>query len=279
MHKEQHESAYTLKQSVGILFRMWNYCRQYRFRFYAGFIIGSLSPLFFAYMDSYIMKSFSEVCVDGSYSTLISTIIRIVVIELIGFTVFPIAFGTIYTTYSKISGVIKKDMFEKAQNLPVSYIEGTYSGDLVNRLTSDFDSAIQLVAYPGVGQYNPFALMFMMVAIGVFAGIRLNKDGICNRPPPPTAASIMPAKKASTHIKIKSLMGRLAYLLEPPVPRFCTALKVPRSIKRWVNSASLRGMPSSQNTRLSISCTGVVVLKLLPTSRHGAFLLSNQRLL
>ena len=171
MHKEQHESAYTLKQSVGILFRMWNYCRQYKFRFYAGFIIGSLSPLFFAYMDSYIMKSFSEVCVDGSYSTLISTIIRIVVIELIGFTVFPIAFGTIYTTYSKISGVIKKDMFEKAQNLPVSYIEGTYSGDLVNRLTSDFDSAIQLVAYPGVGQYNPFALMFMMVAIGVIVVI------------------------------------------------------------------------------------------------------------
>ena len=46
------------------------------------------------------------------------------------------------------------------------------------------------------------------VAMGVCAGIRLNNDGICNKPPPPTAASIMPAKKASTHINSKSLMGR-----------------------------------------------------------------------
>lgn len=167
MSHPKRSRTYSLKQSAGILFRMWNYCRQYRLRFYAGFIIGCFSPLFFAYMDAYILQAFSEVCVEQSFDSLFGTLLRVSVIELAGFVVFPMAFGTIYTTYSLISGAIKKDMFDKAQKLPVSYIERTYSGDLVSRLTSDFDSAIQLVAYPGVGQDNPFALVLMIVAVGI----------------------------------------------------------------------------------------------------------------
>ncbi|MDO5574250.1 MAG: ABC transporter ATP-binding protein [bacterium] len=167
MHNEKKEKAYSLRRSAGLVFRMWNYCTKYRFRFYAGFLVGSLSPLFFSFMDAYIIRAFTAVCVAGSFQSLSATIIRIAVIDLIGFIVFPWAFGTIYTTYSRISGVIRKDMFDKAQRLPVSYIEQMYSGELVSRLTSDFDSAIQLVAYPGVGQHNPFSIVFMIVAIGV----------------------------------------------------------------------------------------------------------------
>lgn len=157
----------TLLCSTRIIFRMWNYCKQYRVRFYTGFIIGCFAPLFFAFMDSYIIKVFTRVCIDKSIDQLFSALIRVGVMELIGFVIFPLAFGTIYTTYSKISGVIKKDMFRKVQRLDMNKINQTDSGDFMNHLTSDFDSAIQLVAYPGVGQYNPFAIVLMVIAIGV----------------------------------------------------------------------------------------------------------------
>ncbi len=167
MQNEKNQERYSFRKSASILFRMWNYCKQYRFRFYAGFLVGCLAPLFFTFIDSYMLKAFVEVCIDGNRNILIVTILRVAVLELGGFIIFPIAFGMIYTTYAKIAGVIKKDMFVKAQNLPVSYVEQTYSGDLVNSLTTDFDAAIQLVAYPGVGQANPFSIIFTILAIGV----------------------------------------------------------------------------------------------------------------
>ncbi len=125
-----------------------------------------VSIILFFYGCLYHQSIYRSMCCRLFSVAVCPTIIRIVVIELIGFIVFPWAFGTIYTTYSRISGVFRKDMFDKAQRLPVSYIEQIYSGDLVSRLTSDFDSAIQLVAYPGAGQHNPFSIVFMIQAIG-----------------------------------------------------------------------------------------------------------------
>ncbi|MFT3984206.1 MAG: ABC transporter ATP-binding protein [Lachnospiraceae bacterium] len=180
MRNKKNQDRYSFRKSSSILFRMWNYCRQYRFRFYTGFLIGSLAPLFFIFMDSYMLKAFIEVCMNGNKGLLISTLLRVAVLESVGFIIFPLAFGTIYTTYSKISGVIKKDMFTKVQNLPVAYVEHAYSGDLVNSLTTDFDAAIQLVAYPGVGQTNPFSIIFTILAIGVIVVVSNPALGIAS---------------------------------------------------------------------------------------------------
>ena len=167
MRKRMKEGGMSFGQSMQILFRMWNYVKQYRFRFYVGFLLGNFGPLFFSYMNSYIVKQFTAVSIRRNFQMFGAVIWKIVLLEMVGLIVFPIAYGMIYTTYARISGVVKKNIFAKAQSQSVSAVSKVYSGDLMNCLTADFNAAIQLVAYPGVGQGNPFALVLTILLTGV----------------------------------------------------------------------------------------------------------------
>lgn len=157
----------SLKESASILLRMWGFAKRWKVQFYLSFLLGSTAPLYFSYVISYITKTFTAVCVSGEISNLQEALISVGLIILFGIVFYPIIFGMIYITYSKIAGIVKKEIFKHAEELPVSYIENAYSGDLASRITTDFNHAIQLVAYPVVGQGNPFALVFTMIAIGI----------------------------------------------------------------------------------------------------------------
>lgn len=154
-------------ENFSILFRMWNFVREKRLRFYIGFILGSTSLFFFRFLDSFLVQEFTEVCVGGNREMLTRSLIVVSVLVLFGIIVYPFAFGMVYVTYSLISGEVKKRIFDKAFKTKLSYIESKYSGELVTRVTADFNDAIQLVAYPVVGQGNPFALAFAVVMIAV----------------------------------------------------------------------------------------------------------------
>ncbi|MGN0395606.1 MAG: ABC transporter ATP-binding protein [Coprococcus sp.] len=154
-------------KSLSVLFRMWNLVRKQRVRFYIGFLIGSTSIFFFRFLDSFLVQEFMEVCVGGNQAMLVKSLITVSGMVLFGIIVYPIIFGLVYTTYSIISGEVKKKIFDKAFKTKLSYIESEYSGELVTRITADFNDAIQLVAYPVVGQGNPFALVFAIVMIAV----------------------------------------------------------------------------------------------------------------
>ena len=155
------------------LFKMWNFIKKQRLRFYMGFLLGSTSIFFFQYFDSFLIQEFMEVCVGGDQKMLLHSLLVVCGMVLFGIIVYPICFGLVYTTYSIISGEVKKRIFQKAFRTKLSYIESEYSGELVTRITADFNDAIQLVAYPVVGQGNPFALAF---AIGMIAIVILIKS-------------------------------------------------------------------------------------------------------
>lgn len=150
-----------------ILFKMWHLVKKQRLRFYIGFILGSTSIFFFRFLDSFLIQEFMEVCVGGNHEMLNNSLLVVSGMVLFGIIVYPVCFGLVYTTYSIISGEVKKKIFEKALTTKLSYIESEYSGELVTRITADFNDAIQLVAYPVVGQGNPFALVFAIVMIAV----------------------------------------------------------------------------------------------------------------
>ena len=161
------EEKKTYKDTFSILFRMWNFVRKYRIRFYIGFLMGSTSVFFFRYLDSFLIQKFMEVCVGGDQKMLRQSLVLVSGMVLFGIIVYPIFYGMIYTTYSLISGEVKKKIFDKALKTNLTYIESKYSGELVTRITADFNDAIQLVAYPVVGQGNPFALAFAIIMIAV----------------------------------------------------------------------------------------------------------------
>ena len=155
------------KESFSVVLWMWNLVKKYRFRFYAGFIAGSTSVFYFCYLESYLVQEFTEVCVSGDSELLWQKLLVVGAMLLFGLIVYPVSFGMIYTTYSLISGEVKNKIFDKVLKTKLSYIESEYSGELVTRITADYNDAIQMVAYPVVGQGNPFALAFAVCLIVV----------------------------------------------------------------------------------------------------------------
>lgn len=152
---------------LSILFKMWNFVKEQRLRFYLGFLLGSTSIFFFRFLDSFLVQEFVEACVGNDREMLHISLLVVCGMVLFGIIVYPICFGLVYTTYSIISGEVKKRIFQKAFRTKLSYIESEYLGELVTKITADFNDAIQLVAYPVVGQGNPFALIFAIVMIAV----------------------------------------------------------------------------------------------------------------
>ena len=164
---ENKTSKIGLKESFSIIFRSWHLIPQYRFRFYLGFLTGSTGVFFFRYLESFLVEEFTEVCVSGNKEMLKQSLMVVLCMLLFGIIVYPISYGMIYTTYSLISGAVKKKIFDKALKMKLNYIESEYSGELVTRVTADYNDMIQMVAYPVVGQGNPFALVFAIIAIAV----------------------------------------------------------------------------------------------------------------
>ncbi len=155
------------KEAFSIVIRMWHLVKKYRIRFYIGFLIGSTSRFFYRFLDSFLVEEFTEVCVSGDRGALISSVMTVLVMLLFGIIVYPLSFGMVYTTYSLMSGEIKKIVFDKMLKVKPSYIESRYSGELVTKITADYNDAIQLIAYPVVGQGNPFSLMFAIAMIAI----------------------------------------------------------------------------------------------------------------
>ena len=153
------------KEAFSIVIRMWHLVRKYRVRFYIGFLVGSTSRFFYRFLDSFLVEEFTEVCVGGEQGALVQSVATVLILLLFGITVYPLAFGMVYTTYSLMSGEIKKIVFDKMLRVKPSYIESHYSGELVTKITSDYNDAIQLIAYPVVGQGNPFSLIFAIIMI------------------------------------------------------------------------------------------------------------------
>lgn len=160
------------KKTMKTVLRMWHMVPKYRVRFYLGFLIGSTSRFYFRYLDSYLLEKFTAICVSGEKAAFVGSLVTVLLMLLFGIVVYPISFGLVYTTYSLISGEVKKRIFSKVMKTKPSYIESQYSGDLVTRITADFNDAIQLVAYPVVGQGNPFSLIFAVVMIAVVIMIK-----------------------------------------------------------------------------------------------------------
>lgn len=161
------------KEAFAIVIRMWHMIKKYRTRFYIGFLIGSTSIFFYRFLDSFLVEEFTKVCAGGEEGVLFYSVAAACVMLLFGMLIYPLSFGLVYTTYSLMAGEIKKMVFDKMLKIAPSYIECRYSGELVTRITSDYYDAVQLIAYPVVGQGNPFSLIF---AIGMIAVVILWKS-------------------------------------------------------------------------------------------------------
>lgn len=155
------------REAFSVVIRMWHLVKKYRLRFYIGFLVGSTSRFYYRFLDSFLVEEFAKVCVSGEQGALMRSVMTVLSMLLFGVIVYPLSFGMVYTTYSLMSGEIKKLIFGKMLKVKPSYIESRYSGELVTKITSDYNDAIQLIAYPVVGQGNPFSLIFAIVMIAV----------------------------------------------------------------------------------------------------------------
>lgn len=153
--------------SLKMISRMWGYVKEWRFRFFFGFIVGCFQPLYFTLISSLAWKKCMEIVKDKDMEQFVTAIITIGILFLIGTAVFPLCFGFIYTTYSKACGKLHKEIFLHAQKLPVTYMEDNQTGDILTKIMWDFGDAVQLFGYPTVGQDNPFAKVITVTVTAI----------------------------------------------------------------------------------------------------------------
>ena len=147
--------------------RMWTFVSPWKFGFAESVILGSTQPFVFPLILSWMLSRTMASVFAGDIRQLALTLVYASLALLIPILIYPRCFYVLYSIFSKASGLARKRMFDHIQDLPVSYIEDRFSGDISSRMTTDLNDATQLFGYPTVGQYNPFSQVLSVVVLVV----------------------------------------------------------------------------------------------------------------
>ncbi len=147
--------------------RMWTFVSPWKLGFAVSVILGSTQPFVFPLILSWMLSRTMASIFAGDIRQLGQTLVYASLALLIPILLYPRCFYVLYSIFSKASGLARKRMFDHIQDLPVSYIEDRFSGDISSRMTTDLNDATQLFGYPTVGQYNPFSQVLSVAVLVV----------------------------------------------------------------------------------------------------------------
>ena len=127
------------KNTKGTVLRIWNYLGKYKVGLtivaIATFLTSSLAiliPLFFA-------QAIDAITTNADYPTAVKFAWMILLIAALTSTVRFISRYTMAVIAQKTIKKIRKDAFDKLQNLPIKYYDTNQAGDISSRITNDVD--------------------------------------------------------------------------------------------------------------------------------------------
>lgn len=139
--KKAKQKYQNRKSSFNIMKKVFYYSKEYRFYLYAALLLDIINTLCIVFLPVYIGKSID--CIIGinnvNFSLLYKNIAIIAALSVIsGVVDFTQQLCLAKFNY-KGTFKIRDLLFEKLQNLPISYIDTTSHGDLISRMINDID--------------------------------------------------------------------------------------------------------------------------------------------
>ena len=141
-HTQKIKQRYQKNRGAfGVLKKVFHYAREYRFFLYIALLMDIINTICVVFLPIYIGKCID--CIIGvsnvNFAELYKNMIIMAVIAIID--VVSIFLAKLCLSHFNYKGTFKiRDLlFEKLQNLPISYIDTTSHGDLISRMINDID--------------------------------------------------------------------------------------------------------------------------------------------
>ena len=139
--KKAKQKYQNRKSSFNIIKKVFYYSKEYRFYLYAALLLDIINTLCIVFLPVYIGKSID--CIIGinnvNFNLLYKNVAIIAALSVIsGIVDFSQQLCLAKFNY-KGTFKIRDLLFEKLQNLPISYIDTTSHGDLISRMINDID--------------------------------------------------------------------------------------------------------------------------------------------
>lgn len=147
------------KESFLIIHRVWNYSGNLRVFCILAAIGSSCAPLFYSFVNSYLYQLFVRLCVDTDKDNIIHSMKILLIVLCLVIVLVAVCLLTIFEINVTVRGRAKKKAYSHAMKLQESVLSTSYVGDLLARITKDFDNAFELMGYALIGYDNPFSMM------------------------------------------------------------------------------------------------------------------------
>lgn len=148
------------KMRLNRLGRLLTYTKPWMFIYWIG-LLGIAGQNFASnYITAFGFKGLSDASISRNMGAMIHSLLYISVGFGLMMVIIPCFVFAFDSTVKKTTGLIRKDLFEHIQRLPLKYIENQHSGDLISRLTNDVQTA-----------ENAYGWQLAMILMALIAGI------------------------------------------------------------------------------------------------------------
>lgn len=148
------------KLRLNRLGRLLTYTKSWMFLYWIG-LLGIAGQSFASnYISAFGFKGLADASISRNMDAMVNSLLYISVGFGIMIVIIPCCSFAFESTIKKITGLIRKDLFDHIQRLPLKYIENQHSGDLISRLTNDVQTA-----------ENAYGWQLVMILMALISGI------------------------------------------------------------------------------------------------------------
>lgn len=120
--------------------RLWNYIKQYKFRFILIFTLVIVTSLLMLVNPYLIGRAIDDYIIPKDFRGLSSLILLMLTIHITNSLLMWLQGYLSINTVQRIVFNLRKDLFSKLQMLPLKFFDSNPHGDIMSRLTNDIDT-------------------------------------------------------------------------------------------------------------------------------------------
>ncbi|MCL2810867.1 MAG: ABC transporter ATP-binding protein/permease [Clostridia bacterium] len=155
----------SMKHTFSMQYWAWQFVLPWKFRFFPFAAIVCFEPAWQSLVMAALLKATTQSLVEGSFALMPRALTIMVISVVAGAILFAMSYMQVYICFARGEGEMLRKFFAHVQRLPVPLMEKQLTGDFSARFTTDVISATQMFGWPGVGEYNFYAMVMQTVVL------------------------------------------------------------------------------------------------------------------
>ena len=152
------------RKKANTLWRLLKLAHRWRAVYLAGIIGVSAQSLAFIYVMASALRGLTNAAVNQDQGLLKETLVSLGLQLLLLTALLPLLNYAFEGTVKRMTGRLRKELFARLQRLPMAYMDGYHSGDMLSRVTNDVQAAESAYGWQ-------LSLLLMAVIAGVGAAV------------------------------------------------------------------------------------------------------------